>query len=247
MKGRYSEELLHAFVVRPDELKKLVELLQKRIGKVDISADCVDKIEREFNTVKELIAYENSKSKRIRRIHLSARSDNYSKSATIVFRDSFFVGVSINVSGREDVVSRLKEEMLDIIAGMRPWYDAMSHINFVIVISIVLWILMTFWLIPFVVDVVMKFRGIPMSDYKGKDISFSVYLRQVMPISTLLALIFVSTYMLYFKRLHKFLFPRAFFMIGQGKSRFEHQQRVRWCVIIGFFVSLAAGLVLLIW
>ena len=89
MDVHYSDELKQAFIVRQGDLKRLIELLQKRIGKVDIGIDCVDKIEREFNTVKELIAYENSKSKRIRRIHLSARSDNYSKSATIVFHNSF--------------------------------------------------------------------------------------------------------------------------------------------------------------
>ena len=87
MNVNYSDELPQAFVVGPDELKKLVELLEKRIGEVSISADCIDKIQREFTTVKDLIDYENPKSKRICRIYLTA-GEGFEKSATIAFRDS---------------------------------------------------------------------------------------------------------------------------------------------------------------
>ena len=235
MKGRYSEELSHAFVVRPDELKKLVELLQKRIGKVDISVDCVDKIEREFNTVKELIAYENSKSKRIRRIHLSARSDNYSKSATIVFRDSFFMGVSINVNGREDVVSRLKEEILDIIAGMRPWYDVFARLDLFTIIGV------GFLILLFIFSIFILFEWIPVADSPSSD-SKNVK-------GSALSIVFwliISLGLWGFYRLRGILFPRAVFTIGQGESRFRILEKVRWGVVIAFFVSFAAGLVLLI-
>ena len=81
MNAHYSKHLSHAFVVGPDELKKFVGLLQERIGKVDICAYCADGFSREFKAVKDLIAYENPKSKDIRRIHLSAHSDDYKKSA----------------------------------------------------------------------------------------------------------------------------------------------------------------------
>lgn len=101
MDVRYSEELKQAFIFAPNDLKKLVELLQKRIGRVNISVDCADEIERKFNTVKEVFDFENTKSKRIHRIHLSAESDDYSKFATIIFRDSswFNYGVSLNIKG----------------------------------------------------------------------------------------------------------------------------------------------------
>lgn len=235
MKGRYSEELSHAFVVRPDELKKLVELLQKRIGKVDISVDCVDKIEREFNTVKELIAYENSKSKRIRRIHLSACSDNYSKSATIVFRDSFLMGVSINVNGREDVVSRLKEEILDIVAGMRPWYDIFARLALVTIIGV------GFLILLFIFSIFILFEWITVVDSPSSDSKIVK--------GSALSIVFwliISLGLWGFYRLRGILFPRAVFIIGQGKLRFRTLEKVRWGVVIAFFVSFAAGFVLLI-
>lgn len=237
MDVRYSEELSQAFVVSPTDLKKLVELLQKRIGKVDISADCIDKIEREFDTIKDLIAYENSKSKRICRIHLSARSDNYSKSAAIVFRDPSWLisGVSINVNGREDVVSRLKEEIRDIVAGMRPWYDVFARIDLGTIISIGFLILLV------VLSIFILFEWIPVSDSTSSDSdnakgsAFSIVF-----------LVITSLGLWGFYRLRRILFPRAVFTIGQGESRFRILETVHWGVVIAFFVSLAAGLVLLI-
>ena len=231
MNVHYSEELSHAFVVKPDELKKLVELLQNRIGKVDISADCVDKIEREFNTVKELIAYENSKSKRIQRIHLSARSDNYSKSATIVFRDSFLMGVSINVNGREDVVSRLKEEMLDIIAGMRPWYSWIACVDLVKTFFIIL-------VIPFIIlPIFILFEWILISDSSSSD-------SEIVKGSAIWTLFGLSTLLCFWglRRLRGFLFPKVVFTIGQQESRFKLLEKVRW-IAVSLGVSLAVGLV----
>ena len=237
MNVHYSEELSHAFVVSPDGLKNLVELLQKRIGKVDISVDCVDKIEREFKTVKKLITYENSKSKKIRRIHLRSQADDYSKSATIVFRDPSWLnsGVSINVKGREDVVSRLKGEILDIIAGMRPWYDAFACIDLGTIIGVVFLILL------FIFSIFILFEWIPISDSpssdskNGKGSAFSIVF-----------LLITSLGLWGFYRLRSILFPKAVFAVGQGESRFRILERVQWGVVIAFLVSFAAGLILLL-
>ena len=47
-------------------------------------------------------------------------------------------------------------------------------------------------------------------------------------------------------RLRGFLFPKGFFTIGQGVSQFNLLEKIRWGVIIGFFVSFAAGSVIAI-
>ena len=237
MDVRYSEELSQAFVVGPSGLKKLVELLQKRIGKVDISADCEDEIERKFNTVKDFIAYENSKLKRIRRIHLSARSNDYSKSATIIFRDALWANsrVSINVNGREDVVSRFKEEVLDIAAGMRPWYNWIASADLFTMFGI------GFCAFLFILAIFILFEWIPISDSPPSD-SKSIK-------SSALMLLFISGTLLGLWGLHRlrgFLFPKGVFAIGQGESRHKHMEQVRWGVVIAFLVSFAAGLLLLL-
>ena len=241
MNVTYSETLSQAFVIGPDELKKLVDLLQGRIGKVSISADCIDKIERKFSAVKELIDYENPKSKRICRIYLSAR-DGFEKSATITFGDfsSFSGGVSLNITAREDVVVRLKDKIWDIVAGTRPWYNPLAGFNFT---NITHWVVYFFFIFSGLVLIrFLSFKFGLISDSKdGIEIRSQIWV-----FILLLSVIFGIVCCIFLTKLSKWLFPSGVFMIGQGKSRFETLKRVRWGVVIPFAVSFAAGCLLLI-
>jgi len=241
MSVNYSEELSQAFVVGPEELKKLAELLQKRIGEVSISADCTDKIQREFSTVEELIDYENPKSKRIGRIYLSAR-EGFEKSSTIAFRDSssFSEGVSISITASEDVVVQLKDKMLDIVAGTRPWYNLLARFDSATLTGFVFYLLLLVVVIILGTFIAFKFGFI--SDSK-EEIEFGDQLEAVISVTSV---IFSIVYFVYFPKLLKWIFPSGVFTIGQEKSRFETLKRVQWSVVIAFMVSLAAGVVLLI-
>lgn len=241
MNVHYSKDLSHAFVVSSDSLKKLVELLQNGVGKVDIRADCTDDLSRKFKTLKHLLAYENPEAKAIRRIYLSSHSDDYKKSASISFLDYPTRGISIDFTGREDVVSRLKDKTLDIIEGMVPSYDVMHRINFANAAYIVFVIVIVgfVWTFLFFLHIHVMSKWVPVSKINEDIINFQESIRYPVYVSliiTLLISIFLPKFL-------KSLFPRAVFTIGQGKSRFEHQQKVRWGVIIAFFVSLAAGFV----
>jgi hypothetical protein len=241
MNVRYSKELPHAFVVGPADLKKLIELLQKRIGKVEISTGCADDLSREFKTLKDLITYENPKLKEILSIYLRACSDDYSKSITIVFRNSarFSSGISIDANGREDVVSRLKEEILDIIAGMRPKYDAMYRLNFLTPAWIVFGILFFVGLLLSFSMLAVVWGWVPVPETKRNITSFLRSIRYALYVPQMISLAIA----IFSNKILKSFFPKAVFTVGQGKSRFEHQEKVRWTVIMGFWVSLAAGLV----
>jgi hypothetical protein len=83
-----------------------------------------------FKNVKELAAFENAKGKEIRRLHLSARSDDFEKRATIDLSGSRWRGIWLDFEARDDVVSRLRTEVLDLVGGMRPWYALLHHVDF---------------------------------------------------------------------------------------------------------------------
>ena len=85
MNVHYSKELPQAFVIGSSELQEIVSLFREYIGAVSIRVKCSDDFSRDFETVKELIAYRNPKSKEIRRIYLTASSDDYKKSGAITF------------------------------------------------------------------------------------------------------------------------------------------------------------------
>ena len=239
MNVSYSKVLPHAFVVSADGLKKLVELLHNLIGKVNIRADCTDDLTRKFNNIDELIIYENPKLKEIRQVHLTARSDDYSKSARISFVNYSTLSISIDFEGCEDVVNKLKDKTLDIIAGMVPSYDFMYRIKFKMIFSIIFGILffthMSLYLIYYVV--ILKVVSVPGANEDIKNFLMSFRNMIYPPLAISYVITFFSNTIL------RTFFPKAVFTIGQGKLRFEHQEKVRWVVIIGFGVSLAASLV----
>jgi len=232
-----SVELPHAFVAGPDELKKLATLLNDRIGSVDIRVDCADDVSRDFTSVRELIAYENPKAKEIRRIHLTARSDDYSKRATIDLSASRWRGISLDYTARDDVVSRLRTESINIIAGMRPWYSIMHQVDFV---STSLFAYMFLW---FGLVAVVAFKLVPVSDPNESNPNSSAF-AQLVVFGGIAALFGIGIIL---NRFRDSIFPRAVFTIGQGESRFNQLERFQWGVIIAFLASFAAGLVIAVW
>ena len=233
MNVHYSKELPQAFVIGSSELEEVVALLEEHIGKVYIRVKCSDDLSRDLETVKELIAYRNPKSKEIRRIYLTTHSSDDKKSARVAFIHSTWSGILIDYEGPEDTVSQLKEETLDIIEGMRPWYNIVYNSKVGIIIAFIYGLISMLWIQSAL-------------DYKIGEIGLNNWLRDVMPMQLIAAIIFVILWWFLVQKPYNYLFPQASFLIGRGISRFEHQRRVRWGVVIAFFVSLAAGLVLLI-
>lgn len=233
MNVTYSKELTHAFVATPENLKDIVNLFEKHVGTVEIRADCQDDISRNFDSVEKLIAYRNPKSKALHRVYFYARSDDRLITARIRFLDSIWVGILIDLTGPEDVVSILKEETLDIFSGMCPGYNIMSLRDKSWIVGAV----------GAVIGAVSMMLILMLYNIKEIEITFIMFLQEIMPIQLILALFLMSICFLVFKKPYNYLFPNAVFRIGQGNSRFERQQKVRWGVIIGFGVSLAASLV----
>ena len=223
MNVKYSKNLTQAFIAGPSELTKLTELLQDRIGKVEIHADCADNLSRQFETVDDLISYENPKSKEIRCIHLRVSSNHILDSSSIVLPSTD--GISIQFTESEDVVSVIRDDILDILAGMRPWYNMLSLINsypapvFTYFVACLVALSVDLWLY----------------EYSSKIGVAGIIMGLICVIPAILFLL---------HKLFNFLFPLQVFTIGQGELRFKDKEWVRWGVVIGFPISLAAGLII---
>src|SRR5262245_15378019 len=206
--AHYSVELPQAFVVGEDELKKLADLLSDRIGNLEIRADSADDVARTFKTVKELAALENAKGKEIRRLHISARSDDFKKRATIDLSGSRWRGISLDFEARDDVVSRLRTEVLDLIGGMRPWYAVFQRVDFA---SNAFLAYLLFW---FGLLIVVAFKWVPVDSTKDQNPSGSALAQFQLVIYGGIAILFAIGIVL--NRFHDSFFPRAVFLIGQG-------------------------------
>ena len=225
MNVKYSKNLKQAFIAGAPELRKLTELLQDRIGEVKIYADCADDFTREFETVEDLIRYENPKSREICRVHLDAESDDPLKSANIILPYFSRDGISVEFTASEDAVFNLRDDTVDILLGMRPWYNKLALINHWLAITIV----------PIIVFVVMLAVDLWLYSFSSK-----------VGITGVTTGLFITTFAILFlgRKLLNCLFPWEVFTIGQGELRFKNKERVQWGVVIGFPVSLVAGLII---
>jgi hypothetical protein len=233
--AHYTTDLQYAFVASPDALKKLATLLNNRVGNLTIRADCADDASREFTSIRELLAYENAKPKEIRRIHFSARSDDFTKRASIDLFGSQWRGISVDYHARDDVISRLRTDTLDIIEGMRPWYSPVHRVDFV---SLGFFAYFVLW---FGLLALIAMNIFPESDSNPQSSPRSRAIAQLIIFGSI-GLLFVSGIML--NRFRDSVFPRAVFMIGQGHSRFKQLEKFQWGGVIAFVASLVAGVVI---
>ena len=148
-----------------------------------------------------------------------------------------------DIKGREDVVTRLKEKILDIIIGMRPWYNTMHRINLTYVSLGVFCIILAALFLSLFIWVSLKFnqkfKWNPDLDFSEENIDLFGSLG--IPLNIAMWIFYLA--FLFGNKLRNFFFPPTVFMIGQEESRFKRKERFQWVVIIGFGVSLAAGLV----
>lgn len=235
--AHYTVVLSQAFVAGENELKKLSDLLSDRIGPLEIRADCADEVTRTFKSVKELVAYENSRPKAIRCLRMVAHSEDFKKRASITLSGSQWRGISLDFDARDDVVSRLRADVLESLDGMRPWYSKLHRVDFV---SMMLLAYFMLW-----IGLSIYFASHPSSGGTPKETSPSSSALGNLVIVGLVVLIFGTGITL--NRFRDAIFPRAIFRIGQGEARFQHLERCQWGIVISFVVSFVGGAIIAVW
>lgn len=236
MDSTFDFELRDAFVVRVEPLKKIHGLLCDRIGKVTITAECLDHVTRTFDDLAGLLKYENAKSKRVVNLRLSARSDDFKKTATIDFTDKwYFGGMRLRIEARDDVVTRLRSDLLDIVAGLRPWYFVLNKID----VILAAWLCyVAFWL---AVALLVAIRGPSTSSESPATVACPNSTDLIVFVGS--ALYFGAAYLVY--RFRRVIFPHGTFLLGQEQDRFDTRDKWRWGFVVAFVASFAAGLALL--
>ncbi|CAM5190098.1 hypothetical protein [Alishewanella longhuensis] len=139
MSASVSTERKDAFVLKHEQVKRIWESLQSRIGSPTIIIRCSDEISREYENWKSFSSYENSPNKSIKRLIIKARSEDYSKRAKVEFSDEKYRIVDIDIDGSETVVTNLYDDISDILDGTKPWYSRLTKIDFFYVIGFVFW------------------------------------------------------------------------------------------------------------
>ena len=226
MLAHYSKQLSHVFVIDELQLKKLTKLLQDRFDKVSFNVDCVDGSSYDFETVEDLIAHENPKSKKIYRISLYAQPDNDSTFCRIVFDD---VEISIDFTVNADAISRLRDDLHNIIEGTRPWYYVIPRSSRFYGFSFG-------FLMGGIGVLYFKDRLGILGNFEGGE-------KHLVFLALCLCMLYIGFFVL---QLIRQCFPQAVFLIGQEKSRFKHLRWIQGIIIIPSIIALIFFLIELI-
>lgn len=232
MATQFSRNWPWAFVLGPENVKRIWELLEQRVGAVTARAHGADSMRHEFETLNALIAFENASGKQLQSLELSATARDPRKEASVEF-GGIMNPISVSIAaGDTNQIALVRDDLLDAINGTKAWYSAISRID-----------------LGWVLIAVVMFLGVVGTLAVGDSpprpgLTLSQAIIQALVVVAFLGVSGFACWGMH--RLHKRYFPTSFFALGQGESRFALDDKVRWVVIVGFAISAFASLVVAI-
>jgi len=229
MPARATLDTDSAFVLRAEDVRRLWTLLQDRTGPVVATAVCADGIVREFNTDDDLVNYANFPAQCIVGLQIGVWEGGEEASVTFTNHGP---AIRFSAYGLENDVAILRQHIANIADAIRPWYSFIARIPEWIAPYVVLSISM----VTLAVAIVLPVR-------RNHD-ALSVSTVSLVILSIILFVSLVASALAWLNALRIKFFPMATFALGAGVERHHTDENIRWCVIVGFFISLASGLVL---
>ena len=233
MEAHTKFDIPHAFVATNSDISKLWGIFQNAGLAVTATVSCTDGLVRHFDNCESLVSYDNPMRAAITSLELSAKSRDPYTTAEISLGARYSAPISISLRGEENLVSSMRTNVSDTVDGMRAWYSRVSTIDFFYV-----WFYVWFpiFMVLSLLAQIMSPSGTPHPATPLKK-ALEVLAIVVAAIGGIAAVIWAIA------RLRKRFFPVATFAIGQGLSRHQHSEQIRWVAIVGFVVSVGASIV----
>lgn len=229
MKVSAHDSIRQPFVLTVAEVSRIWDLLEGQVGPTEAHAACADGIDRTFSNYDALASYENSPPRAIQSVRFTARSPlDPGHHAVISFGEDFGRSIGLWLEGPELKVSHLRTVLRDLCEGIRPWYAWITRVDGFYLV----WGVLSFGYL--VLDLMVGERG-PRHSRTGREAI-------VIVLSLVAAIGLLGTIIWGLNRLRSLYFPIATFALGQGMGRYELYEKVRWGILVGFVVSLAATL-----
>ena len=229
MEAHTKFDIAHAFVAKGNDISKLWGIFQNAGLTVTATVSCTDGLVRHFDNCESLVQYDNPTRAAVTSLEISAKSHDPYTTAEISLGARYSAPISISLRGEENAVSSMRTYVSDTVDGMRAWYSRLSIIDFFYVWFPILMVLLLLAQIMSPSD-----TPYPTTPFK-KAIEVLVIVMAV--IGGVAAVIWAIAW------LRKRFFPVATFAIGQGLSRHQHNEQIRWVVIVGFVVGVGASIV----
>jgi hypothetical protein len=219
----------HAFVLSESDLKKIWDFLEENFVKVSADVEFSDNIARKVSSLEQLLSFENSKNRSIKRIEFNSSDENRENRSTVTFENYEHRPIRVTASGMDDVVTRFGDSIEEFIDGLKPWYSRLCKLDF-------------FYIVGAVVFIGLMLLRIMIPDapsHKPVELSKAVEILSV--IFGFIGAVWFAVWWL--NRIRARCFPIASFAIGQGKERYRVMENIRWGVVVAFAVSFSASAV----
>jgi len=231
MRATRSDSYYGAFVLKEDDLKKLVEDFQALIGPVSFEIECADSVTRYPDSLRDLLAFDNPPRKAIRKLKIITHTDEPPNTARLRLSADREHNIQIALDASEEVATQLNDRIEDRIDSMRPWYSPLRR-GSIGLTSILLW-----------------FGALIVGNQKGWLVGKQQLLSDPTKHQSDKALYVLAGMTLGIGlvagQLRQKYFPAGVFAIGQGASEHGRNEVIRG-IIITFIVGLATGAVFMV-
>ena len=234
------------YALHPSDVQHICKILEDGGAKVSMSVDCADDIQRTFATFEELDAYENTPSKQVAELSVSATKSEVGgpiDSCCVQFgREG---RVAVDIEGDEFQGLYLRDQLLDVVEGLRPWYANLSKALSSDMVPVFLF---GFLLVvaAFIDHYFLTDERPERADGGPEAPSFRRTFPFVYVSMFVIVLGPIAVGLFVLRRGQQTLFPKSAFALGQGAKRYEAREKMRWAVVgvatsivIAVFVSLA--------
>ncbi|KWE56572.1 hypothetical protein WL76_11605 [Burkholderia ubonensis] len=222
--GEYSS----AIIVDGESIGRLWRHVEDFSAGASATVSCADGIERKFQKLDDLLAYENSTRAAVKTVEIFGSSRTPDRSISVTVGRSYGARAALSVRGEEQEVAAARTRVLDSFAGMRAWYSPVATLD--------LWIV---WFAIFMAFSLIIQLMLPSEAPKHPERTFSEALQLLVKLVLYVAPAFVVIFGV--SRLKVRYFPMVSMAIGQGARRHSTDEQVRWTVIVGLLVGLAGS------
>lgn len=191
---------------------------------------------REFSNWRQLASYDNPASKEVIELSIKARSEDWEIRADVHFSSTPRHTVEIDICAREQVASKVKDGLSDILEGVRPWYSMLVRVSFEHLPLLAIMLYLAWW---FTYGSSIE-KPVERSEASPRD-TFGPFITNIMVSLGILSILHFLSKAL--DKVWSWLFPRVCFAIGQGKQRYNTVERVRW-IIVGLGAASLLGAIL---
>jgi hypothetical protein len=217
-------ELSRPFVLTPKDITKIYNYF-KPTDEIYLKSSCKDGVTRQFESLNELIDYENLPGKEMKSLGITVYSSNLQK-VYIRLSKSHVKNINIEIKGGEEEVRNLYEFLENQFHAMAPWYSPF------IKWGVKSFIIEYFITIMFMIPVILWINNVRKSGYDMND--YKLYIPLVC------APIIMSAVL---RLIKNNFFPAGVFAIGQGKKRHQDADIIRTAIILGFLIEAISAII----